>query len=96
MYFIYMLFICIAYLWVFNCFMPLYLNVYLFFLVFLWFFSVFPHLLRQQSRNVNFCPVLVKKTFFIHLRKQHSLYYEFCYGCSVRAFAENKTIMAKP
>lgn len=41
--------------------------------------------------NVNFCTVLVKKTFFIHLRKQHSLYYEFC----VRAFAENKTIMAK-
>lgn len=62
MYLIYVLFICIAYLWAFNCkytFKHKYIKT--FFLVFLGFFC-FLYLLRQQSMNVHFCILFVKKT----------------------------------
>lgn len=70
--------------------MSLYLNVGGC-LVFLCFFLVF--LFIECECEFLSC---VCQENLLHLRKQHTLHYEFCCGCSIQAFAENKTIMTKP
>jgi len=91
---IYVLFICIAHLWVFNCFYVfMFKCIFTFFSIFVFFlFSIFIKAAKYECAFLH--PVCQEN--LLHLRKQLSLYYEFCHGCSIRAFAENKAIMTKP